>query len=82
MRLADRVGVAQRGGTTEPTRSQGPVGRGGRNEGLRLGGLRNPPVRAGGPRSDEGAIKLSRHGRYADLVLHACGTLRQGRVDR
>jgi len=34
------------------------VGRGGRNESLRVGGLRNPPVTAGGPRSDEGAIKL------------------------
>jgi hypothetical protein len=34
------------------------VGRGGRNAGPRLGGLRNPPVMAGGPRSDEGAIKL------------------------
>ena len=34
------------------------MGRGGRNGSLRLGGLRNPPVMAGGLRNDEGAIEL------------------------
>src|SRR6266849_2424247 len=46
LRLADRVGVARMGGTTETARSEGPVGRGGHGNRLRLGVLIMPPVMA------------------------------------
>ena len=40
-----------------------------------------PTRTAGGPRNDEGAIKLGGLWGYADLVLNSSRTLRQGRVD-
>jgi len=81
-RLADRVGVAKRNGTTQPIRSQGPVGRGGREQRLEAGWSEKPTRIAGGLKSDAGAIKLGGRWRYVDLVLHSGCTLRQGRVDR
>ena len=42
----------------------------------------NPTRRAGGPKSDEGTIKLGGRWRYVDLVLNFTCTLGQGRAER
>jgi hypothetical protein len=82
VRAADRIIGAKRLETTELGRSKGPVGWGGREEGLRLGGLRKPPVRAGRLNSDEDSIKLRAEWGYEDLALNPTGVSRKGRVDR
>jgi hypothetical protein len=62
-RLANQVEVAKRSGTTQPVRSQGRVGRGGRERRPEAGWSEKPTRTATGPRSDEGTIKLGGQGR-------------------
>jgi hypothetical protein len=49
------------------------VGGGGREEGLRLGGLRKPPGMAGRLNRDEAPIKLRAAWGYGDLALNPTG---------
>jgi hypothetical protein len=58
------------------------VGCGGRDEDLRLGGLRKPPIRAGGSESDEAPLKLRTTWGNADLALNPRTVNRKGRGER
>jgi hypothetical protein len=58
------------------------VDHGGRDEDLRLGGLRKPPVKAGGSESDEAPLKLRTGWGNVDLALNPSAGNRKGRGDR
>ena len=58
------------------------MGYGGREEDLRLGGLRKPPVMAGRSTNDEAPLKLRMGWGHANLVLNPSTVHRKGRGDR
>jgi len=58
------------------------VGCGGRDEDLRLGGLRKPPVTAGRSTHDEAPLKLRAGWEHATLALNPSPVHGKGRGDR